>query len=266
MISRADLIASAEPTPDRMLSPSAYSESMLPSLRLARSSDFARRIGKVLLVLLVAAFFFVAIAPWQQSVSGKGEVIAPNPEDQPQTIEAPIKGRIVRWGDGIKLNAKVKAGQLLAEIRDIDPNLMTRLDEQVTASQAIVAAADLYLKASRQNTEAARRTVQAQEALLKNYVSARDQKIASANAAIASAENKIEAEQNERDELNAALTQIQADYDRQKGLFEKGYVSQLKFQLAERKLNETKAKIQKAGAKISSATNDRIGKERDRDA
>ena len=125
MISRADLIASAEPTPDRMLSPSAYSEALLPSLRLARSSQLARRIGKLLVFLLVVGFVLVSFAPWQQSVSGSGQVIAPNPEDQPQTIEAPIKGRIESWGEGIKLNAQVTKGQTIAEIRDIDPELLS---------------------------------------------------------------------------------------------------------------------------------------------
>lgn len=266
MISRADLIASAEPTPDRMLAPSAYSEALLPSLRLARSSQFARMIGKTLLLLLIIGFGFVSVAPWQQSVNGSGTVIAPNPEDQPQTIEAPIKGRILRWGKGIKLNATVTDGQLIAEIQDIDPNLLTRIQDQVEASKSQVAASELLVKASERNTEAAKRTVESQRALLKSYELAMEQTIAAAEAAVASSKNKVQAEEKERDEFQAALTQIEADYNRQKKLFEEQIVAEVKLQLAERKLLETKAKIEKATAKIASANNDVIEKQRDRDS
>ena len=266
MISRADLIASAEPTPDRMLSPSSYSEALLPSLRLARSSQLARRIGKLLVFLLVVGFVLVGFAPWQQSVSGSGQVIAPNPEDQPQTIEAPIKGRIESWGEGIKLNAKVAKGQTIAEIRDIDPELLTRLEASVEASMAQIAALEVLVEASDKNTEAARRTVDSQKALLSSYESAMEQIIGAADAAIASAQNKIEAEEKERSELQAALTQIEADYERQKRLFEQMVVAEVKVQIAERKFRETTFKIEKATAKISAAMNDKIGKERDRDA
>ena len=265
MITRADLIASAEPTSDRMLAPSAYSEALLPSLRLARSSQVARRVGKVLLVLLVVGFGFVAVAPWQQSISGSGKVIAPNPEDQPQTIEAPIKGRIAYWGDGIQLNAIVKKGDLIAEIVDIDPLLKTRLDDQVAAAKAQVKANELFVAASQQSTLAAKQAVESNQALLTAYELARTQIIASAEADIASAQNKIEAEQQELEELNATLTQVKLDAERQDQLFKENLVSGYKAQLAERKYLETKAKIEKANAKISAARNALTGKKADRD-
>lgn len=266
MISRADLIASAETTPDRMLAPSAYSEALLPSLRLARSSQYARRIGKVLLSSLIIAFGFVAVAPWQQSVTGSGNVIAFDPQKQPQTIEAPIKGKIVQWGDNAKLNAHVRKGELIAEIQDIDPELMNRLNDQVTASLAQVAATEQLLTASQRNRDAAQKAVESQQALLKSYQLAKDQTVASAEAAVASARNKVEAERKELDEFQAALTQIEADYYRQKKLFEEDIVAEVKLQLAERKFLETTAKVEKANAKIQAAQNDLIGKERDRDA
>ena len=194
MISRADLIASAEPAPERMLAPSAYSESLLPSLRLARSSRYAQRIGKFILGMLIVGFCFVGIAPWQQSITGSGTVIAPNPKDQPQTIEAPIKGRIEKWGDGIKLNAEVEEGQLIAVIQDIDPLLLERIQGQVEAVRSQVAASELVALASERTTAAAKLTVESNRNLLKSYELAMEQTIASADAAIESARNKIEAE------------------------------------------------------------------------
>ena len=265
MISRADMIASTEATPERMLAPAAYSEALLPSLRLARASQRARIIGKVLLVLLVIGFGFVSVAPWQQSVQGSGEVIAPNPKDQPQAIQAPIKGRIKEWRDGIELNAQVTEGQIIAEIVDIDPDLLERLEAQVEAGEAQVAAQVLVVKASERNVDAAKRIVRSQEALLKSYTSAMEQIIAAAEAGVASARNKIDAEKQQREEYEAALSQLKIDYDRQKELFDRKIVAAATFQLAERKYLETKAKIARTTEKIKSAENDLIEKERERD-
>ena len=43
-----------------------------------------------------------------------------DPSERQQTIETPIKGRIVRLGDGVFENAHVKKGQLIAEVADVD--------------------------------------------------------------------------------------------------------------------------------------------------
>src|SRR6056297_2963316 len=101
-------------TPRRMLAPAAYNEAALPSLKLARSSRLARTIGNLLFVLLVLGTLLVAVAPWQQSVKGTGNVIAYAPEERQQTLESPINGRIVRVGKGIVENAHVEKGELIA--------------------------------------------------------------------------------------------------------------------------------------------------------
>lgn len=266
MISRADIIASANEVPDRMLAPSAYSESMLPALRLARSSQFARRLGKLVLMGLILGLGFVAIAPWQQSVSGAGSVIAFAPGERPQTIEAPIKGRIARWGENVFENARVKKGDVIAEIEDVDPNLMTRLESQLTATQRQVDAAKLLLEATERNRDAARKIIASQEALLRTYESGKEQILLSADAAIAGAQNKVDAERKQLEEFQAALTQIDADFRRQKELWELDLVAEVKFQMAERKALEATAKVEKAKEYVKSAQNGMTSKQRDRDA
>ena len=103
----------------------------LPALRLAKSSRWAHWIGRVLLVLLVVGIGFVIVAPWQQTVAGKGSVIAFAQPDREQVIQAPIKGRIVSWGEGIQENAHVRQGQLIAQIEDLDANYLDRLKDQL---------------------------------------------------------------------------------------------------------------------------------------
>ena len=59
-----------------MLSPVAYSEAVLPSLRLARSSRLARRFGRALAVMLGLSIIAALFAPWQQTITGSGNVVA----------------------------------------------------------------------------------------------------------------------------------------------------------------------------------------------
>jgi multidrug resistance efflux pump len=266
MISRSDIIAAAEPAPNRMLAPSAYSEALLPSLRLARSSRFARRIGQALLVSLVIGTGFVAVAPWQQSVTGSGDVIAFAPMERQQTIEVPIKGRIVRLGENVFENAHVNKGDIIAEVQDVDPRLLSRLQDQLTASQAQVDAAKLLMAASERNRDAALTIVGSWQNQLNTYRTVKEQIVASADAAIAAAEAKVEAERKKLEEVQASLAQVDADFERQKTLFEEDIVAEVKFQMAERKKKEMLAKVKQSEAYVESALSDLEGKQRDRNA
>lgn len=266
MISRTDLINTAEPGAGRMLGPSAYSEALLPSLRLARSSRFARRVGRALTLMLAFGFAMVLIAPWQQSISGNGNVIAFDPLERPQTIEAPIKGRIVEWGEKIYENAHVKKGELIARIEDVDPNLMMRLEEQLVASESQVTAEQRLLAANERNLEAAKTIVTSYEDQVRAYESVKQQVVAGAEAAIEAAKNKVDAELQQLQEHQASLAEARFDFERQKQLYEEDIVAQNKFQAAQRKYQEAQAKVRKTEAYVEAARNELVGKQRDRDA
>ncbi|MCA9177628.1 MAG: toxin secretion protein, partial [Planctomycetales bacterium] len=247
-----------------MMAPIAYSETALPSLRLARSSRLARTIGKLLFASILVALALVCFAPWQQSVKGAGDVIAYAPLERQQTMESPIKGRIVRLGDDIYENAHVRKGQLIAEIADIDPAYFTRLQGQLDATRSQVAAGASLLDASQRNQAAAKRVVDALEQQLAAYQRVKEQVIAAAEANIQSAQNKVEAERQQLAEFEAALTQVRADYERQKQLYEEQIVSQLKFQETQRKLRESEAKVAKSAAYVKAAENELDAKRSER--
>ena len=103
-----------------ILTPVAYSEALMPSLQLARSSRQARRIAVVLLIMLLATIGLMMFAPWQQTITGEGYVVAYAPSERQQTLEATIKGRIVRWNPDLVENSRVAKGDFIAEIRDKD--------------------------------------------------------------------------------------------------------------------------------------------------
>ena len=249
-----------------MLAPVAYSELVMPSLRLARSSRTARRIGKVLFVVLLGAIVLVLFAPWQQSIPGQGNVVAYAPRERQQTIEAPIKGRIVRWGDDIFENARVEKGQVIVEIQDLDPSLVGRLQDQLVATGQQVEAAKTNQAASKRNLEATQAIVASYSSQVTAYTEVKLQIIASADAFIKNAQQKVIAEEQHLIEQMAAFSQAEADYLRQKQLYEEKIASQLKFQEAERKFKEAEAKVAKARAYVQAAKEELTGKERDRDA
>lgn len=250
----------------RMLAPAAYSETALPSLRLARSSRSARTIGKILFILLILGTILVTLAPWQQSVRGTGNVIAYAPLERQQTIESPIKGRIVRLGEGVYENAHVEKGDLIVEVADIDEEYLVRLEGQLSASKRQVEAAEALLEAKKRNLEAAKTIVSSVESQVRAYELVKVQVIDAADADVASAQNKVEAEQQQLAEHEAALAQVKADYERQMKLYQEKIVSQLKFQAAERKLKEGEAKVEKSKAYVRAAMNSLSSKRSDRKA
>lgn len=250
----------------RMLSSAAYSETVIPSLRLARSSQFARKIGKMLFTAMIVMFLVVTVSPWQQSVKGTGGVIAYAPEERQQVLQSPIKGRLQRLGEGIVENAYVTEGQLIAEIADIDASYLERLQNQEIAVQSQLKAAENYLSANKRNLETSKTIVESYESQLRAYRQVKEQVVASAEASVKSARNKIEAESQQLIEHQTAMIQLQADFERQRKLYEEDYASEYTFQSAERKYNESTAKIAKSKAYVAASKNDLQAKINDREA
>ena len=167
-------------------------------------------------------------------------------------------------GEGIFENAHVKKDQLIARIEDIDASYMGRLEDSLTAANSQYEAAVSVLNANERNVEVVKTIVTSFDSQVLRYREAKSQIIAAADAAVDSARNKVEAENQQLAEHQAALVQIEADYLRQQTLFAEKIVSQLKYQEAERKFREAKAKVAKAAAYVKSAENDLLGKQSER--
>ena len=66
------------------------------SLEAIKLPDFIRRIGRITLFIIIIFFSFLFL-PWQQTVTGDGEVRAYAPQNRAYTITAPIDGVIDRF-------------------------------------------------------------------------------------------------------------------------------------------------------------------------
>ncbi|WP_437223346.1 HlyD family secretion protein [Planctomicrobium sp. SH661] len=249
-----------------MLSPTAYSETAMPSLRLARSSRAAWVIAQVLFVGFLLTLMIVAIAPWQQSVTGSGNVIAFAPFERQQVLEAPTKGRISRWGEGIFENARVKKGQLIAELQDLDTGYIERLRDQLRNTEQSVEASKQQLDAYQNAMAAAQTVVTTYEAQIESYTKVQHETVAAADDYVEMAHRKVDAEHQQLEEYLAAISQLQLDYQRHKTLYEEGNIAGLKFQEVERKLREAEAKVARGKAYVAAAKEELSAKKREREA
>lgn len=241
-------------------------EDMFPTQSLVRLSRRIRIFSKVLLVLLCLSLVAMVFAPWQQTVTGSGDVAAYDPMDRRQLVEAPIKGRIIRWGEGIRENSFVEQDQLILELQDIDPNLTSRLELQLEAYKRNVQAAQDHIDASMRQLEFTRTIVESYESQLDAFESVRTETVGAADEYISMAGSKVAAERNNRTAAEAAYRQAEADYLRQKELHDEGLASQLKMQLAERKFREAEAKVEQAKSYVEAALSEVAAKRRERDA
>lgn len=235
-----------------ILTPVAYSEALMPSLQLARSSGIARRIAVFLCVLLLLTILLMAFAPWQQSVTGAGYVVAYAPRERQQVLEVPIKGRIVWWNPDIVENSRVRKGEKIAEIQDLDALFADRLESQEKNLQSVL--------------EYAQQVVKQNEDLVRAYQSIRQDTEAAQNAYVQAAEEKVRSAKEKLSIVNAAEFQLQQAYERAKVLHLEGNYALEKLQEAERKLLEAKGKIREEQANVSGAEADLLGKKSDREA
>ncbi len=115
-------------------SPAAAAAERLPAMSLVGSTVVARRVA----VALALGFFLVALGlvflPWRQFVSGTGRVIAFDPLDRRVNLEAQVSGRVRKLH--VVEGQRVRAGEVIVEIQDNDPNLLNNLRLQ---REAVVA-------------------------------------------------------------------------------------------------------------------------------
>ena len=251
-----------------LLTERAYRDRALPGLRLARSSRRVRLFGRALLVGLTLAVVAMLLAPWIQTVAGSGSVVAFDPQGRQQVVQARIDGQIARWAEGIRENARVEEGDFVVEVKDVDPDLLVRLEEQEANSRRILEFAKTARDANLAAVEAAERVVESERDQLEALRNARDNVLESADKLVAGAGQEVGAE---KDKLTAAATALEvakADFLRQQSLYRdaKGLASQAKYQEAQNKYAKAKAEYEAQVKYVKKAQYNAESKELDRKA
>ncbi len=243
-----------------------YREEDFPALRLARTSRFVQRVGKLMLMLLGVSLLAMLFVPWQQSIRGEGAVVAFDPFERPQAIQAPIKGRIAERGEGVQENAYVKTDQLLFRIEDQDPLYLARLEQAVAIARTEIEVARSRLQSARSLRENNVRIVEVTQEELEAMQTARDELVEAYDRFVDQEMNKESAQESKLAAAQAKLDMAEADFNRKSALFKEGIESQLKQQESEQKYRDAVAMVQVAKQELQNARNGVAGKKNERES
>lgn len=198
---------------------------------------FARRATRKLIAAMIVLVVGLLWAPWQQSVPGVGQVVALDPQERPQTIQAPVEGQVVEWF--VREGSRVKQGDPLVKILDNDPNLLERL-------HATVAAATDKLKSCEDKIESYGEQI-------RFYESARDLQISISNGQLEIARDKLRGERQTFAAAEAAALQAKQQFDRYRQLLEQKLASPQELEVETAKLAKANAEAQKYAAEVAAA-------------
>ena len=200
----------------------------------------SRRVAAVLTMVFVLFGLASLLAPWQQNVRGAGRVISYAPIERRQSVQAPVAGRVEKFF--VREGSQVKAGDPLLELRDNDPRLLERLEEQRTASTSKLAS---YSE-----------RVEQQQAQIESLRRARDAAVAAAKAKLAVAEQKLSAESRKQEAAEAALETARLQARRVRLLADKGLSSERDMELARLSQTKEQTELESLRASVSGARAD----------
>lgn len=206
-------------------------------LSAAGTIDGARVLAYMLVGALILSVVALIVTPWQQSVRGTGRVTAYAPLERQQTVEAPVKGRVVHWY--VQEGDHVEAGQPIVDLSDNDPELIARLErERRTILDRI---------------EAATLTITVADAKIIALDGSRAAAVTSAGLKSEIAKDKLEGAQQAFDAALAEKETAKLNVERIEKLHAEGLASTRDLELARMKARTTKAKVDEERAKLSAA-------------
>lgn len=212
---------------------------VLPALGAVGPRHSWPKLTAALVVLGLAASVALGFAPWQQSVFGAGNVIALAPMERQQGIDAPVEGRIVKWH--VIEGSRVRKGDPVAEMADLDPNLPARLQLERNAALERI------------------RAVSERQRHLEERVAEIDQslknEIAAAEFRVQQAQDRIRAGQQSLDAATAKQTVATQNLDRHRVLYPKGLVSKRQLEVAEADKDTADAELNRSRAQLDEARN-----------
>jgi len=122
-----------------------------PTLAGLNPPRVMRVVAWMVMIGLVLVLLFITLVPWVQTAQGNGSVIAFDPRDRQQNITALVPGRLERWyvTDG----ARVKAGDPIARVIDIDPDFLVRLGAERAQKVAEIAATEAAMATAQRDVK-----------------------------------------------------------------------------------------------------------------
>ena len=220
---------------------------VLPVMAELDSGKRVKSVARSLVIFFAASVIALIFTPWQQSVSGMGQVSAFAPIERVQAISAPVEGRVARWH--VSEGVHVKAGQLIVELTDNDPLILDRLqNERMAVSERL-------MMAERRAAAHEERIGHLQESRA-NAVSAARNRVQMAGERVVQSEQALRAAEER-------LTAARLNIARQRNLLERGLTSQRTVELAQQEFATAEAEVRRALASLNAARAERQALEDD---
>ncbi len=205
-------------------------------------------LARLLTLAMVLVALGLALVPWQQSVDGTGRVVAFAPTERRQDLDAPIEGRVTRWY--VREGSRVQKGELLLELSDNDPDILTRLEEERTA-----------VIARREAASCRASSIQARQ---RSLASSRTAGISAAESRVRMAQERAAAARQSLDAARAAQDTTSRNLTRQRTLLEQGLTSQRSVELAELDSVRATTELERARATLQAAEGETLALGADR--
>lgn len=215
-------------------------------LRMVSTGKSAKYLAVSVWLLVLAVGVCAMCVPWQQSISGIGQVIIFSPMERPQNIEAQIPGKIVSWK--VRDGEVVKKDQLIAELKDIDskfldPHQLARLGDQ---RKALVA-----------RREAARERERALQAQMASLRSSQNASVPSSVERTKQSTNRIAQAEQQMEATRLSEVTTNLNLKRMEELFAKGLRSKRDLEVAQLEESRAKTDVERAIAAVEIAKRDR---------
>ncbi len=198
------------------------------SLTAVRTSRSIRVFALFLMFTLLSLIFVLVGIPWVQTVNGDGQVTALIPNQRPQTVQAQIKGRLMKWF--VTEGQYVQAGDTIAILEDIDSKF---LDFNLIENQS------KQLEALKER----KKQIETQVDVFRQQV---DAETKAREAGVMASKQKLQQSIQKRIAAEATVKQAELDYDiaktrfeDRKQLFEKGLRSQRDYERDRSIVNES---------------------------
>jgi multidrug efflux pump subunit AcrA (membrane-fusion protein) len=206
----------------------------LQALHAPRAS---RVLARLLLLLIGLGALLLVVTPWQQNIPGTGRVLAYNPEERPQNVQAPIDGRIAQWY--VVEGTPVKKGDPLVDLTDNDPAIMQRLGEERESLERSITETERRMRAIEQRVSGLKDTQV-------TGVEAADLRVRMARERVSAADQALSA-------AKAAKLTADLNLERQRALAKKGLTSTRFVELAELETATRVADVDRAVAALNAA-------------
>jgi multidrug resistance efflux pump len=183
------------------------------------------------LIATTVILIVILLLPWTQNISGEGKLTSLEPDKRPQSIQTVIPGQIEKWY--VKEGDFVRAGDTIMRISEIkddyfDPNLLVNVEEQIANKESSVSG---YM----QKVAALDRQIDAMNEAAKLKLNQQVVKLDQLRMKLQSDSIEYAVSKN-----NSEVAREQ--YERFKGLFDKGLKSETELEQREVALQNARSK------------------------